>query len=328
VIVTVTPNPSVDRTFEVDALHRGQVMRASHLRLDPGGKGINVARALHANGHRAVAVVPVGGPEGAQLLQLLDGSGLEVVTVPIGGSVRSNVTIVERDGTVTKLNEPGPTMTTDELDALLGASTAGAAETDWLVASGSLPPDAPADLLARMVGRARAVGVATAVDTSGAALAAAVRAGPELIKPNVDELAELTGRELVRLGDVIDAASDVLVAGVGTVLASLGPDGAVLVRDGLIAHAELAVVAPNSTVGAGDATLAGYLTAAHEPLVALRAAVAFGAAAVSLPGSQMPGPADLRTASVAVHVRPERQRRLSSPVPAPRGVASLTDAVP
>jgi 1-phosphofructokinase len=326
-IVTVTPNPSVDRTFEVAELDRGQVLRALRSQVDAGGKGINVARALHANGHRAAAVVPIGGPEGAHLLHLLDGTGLQVITVPISGSVRSNVTIVENDGTVTKLNEPGPTMTPGELDELLEASTGLAPETDWLVVSGSLPPDAPVDLVARIVTEARAAGIATAVDTSGAPLAAAVRARPDLVKPNADELAELTGRVLLTMGDVIDAATDVLAAGAGSVLASLGPDGAVLVTSDLIAHAELAVTTPDSTVGAGDATLAGYLTAGGDPLAGLRAAVAFGAAAVSLPGSQMPGPQDLHAAAVAVHDRPERGWLLSSPVPAPHGVASLTDTV-
>lgn len=142
-IVTVTPNPSVDRTFEIEQLVRGQMVRALHHQLDPGGKGINVARALHANGHRATAVVPVGGVEGHQLIQLLGGSGLAVVTVPIAGAVRSNVTIVEPDGTVTKLNEPGPTLSPAELEALLDAATATATGARWLVASGSLPPDSP-----------------------------------------------------------------------------------------------------------------------------------------------------------------------------------------
>jgi 1-phosphofructokinase len=326
-IVTVTPNPSVDRTFEVATLERGQVLRALSSRVDAGGKGINVARALHANGHRAAAVVPIGGPEGAHLLHLLDGTGLEVISVPIGGSVRSNVTIVELDGTNTKLNEPGPTLTTAELDALLAASTDVPSGTRWLVASGSLPPEAPADLLARIVRRARAAGVATAVDTSGPALAAAVAAGPDLVKPNADELAELTGRPLLTLGDVIDAAGELCERGAGSVLASLGPDGALLVTGNVVAHAELAVATPNSTVGAGDATLAGYLTAADEPLAGLRAAVAFGAAAVSLPGSQMPGPSDLHPAAVEVHDRPDRGRLLSSPVPEPHGVPTLTDTV-
>ncbi len=313
-IVTVTPNPSVDRTFEIEQLVRGHMVRALSHRLDPGGKGINVARALHTNGHRVSAVMPVGGVEGDQLIHLLGGSGLAVVTVPISGSVRSNVTIVEPDGTVTKLNEPGPTLSPDEIDALLRTGTAAAGGARWLVASGSLPPDAPDDLLAQLVRGGRQVGAAVAVDTSGVALAAAVRAAPDLVKPNADELSQLTACPLVTLGDAVDAARDVLALGARAVLASLGPDGAVLVTPELAAHAELAVDTPNSSVGAGDATLAGYISAtAGDPIGALRAAVAWGAAAVRLPGSQMPGPDDLHLEAVHVHDPPERDRPLSAP---------------
>lgn len=316
-IVTVTPNPSVDRTFEIEQLVRGQVVRALTHRLDPGGKGINVARALHAHGYRVAAVVPVGGVEGDQLIHLLGGSGLAVVTVPINGAVRSNVTVVEPDGTVTKLNEPGPTLSPDELDALLRTGTAAASGARWLVASGSLPPDAPDDLLAQLGRGGAEMGASVAVDTSGPALAAALRAGPDLVKPNADELAELTGRPLVTVGDVVDAARSVLALGARAVLASLGPDGAVLatLEPGrrVTVHAELSVDTPNSSVGAGDAALAGYLSAAGDPIDALRAAVAWGAAAVRLPGSQMPGPDDVQPEAVLVHDPPERGRPLSAP---------------
>ncbi len=312
-IVTVTPNPSVDRTFEIEHLVRGQMVRAHHHRLDPGGKGINVARALHANGHRVTAVLPVGGLEGRQLIQLLDGTGLSVVTVPITGAVRSNVTIVEPDGTVTKLNEPGPKLTDPELEALLDAATNAVADARWLVVCGSLPPAAPPELLADLVRRARRKGVATAVDTSGPALEVAVRAGPDLVKPNVDELAEATGHSLMTIGDVVAAARQVIAAGAGAVLASLGADGAVLVTSDVEAHAQLPVEVPKSSVGAGDAALAGYLSAADEPRRALRAAVAYGAAAVKLPGSQLPGPDDIDMDAVLINEPPERGRLLSTP---------------
>jgi 1-phosphofructokinase len=312
-IVTVTPNPSVDRTFEIEQLVRGQVVRALSHRLDPGGKGINVARALQAHGHRVSAVVPVGGVEGDQLIHLLGGSGLAVVTVPISGTVRSNVTVVEPDGTVTKLNEPGPTLTADEVDALLRTGAAAATGARWLVASGSLPPDAPDDLLAQLARRGRDAGAAVAVDTSGAALNAALRAGPDLVKPNADELAELTGCPLVTVGDAVDAARDVLALGARAVLASLGSDGAVLVTPELSAHAESGIDAPRSSVGAGDAALAGYISATGDPVAALRAAVAWGAAAVRLPGSQMPAPDDVHPDAVRVYDPPRRDRPLSAP---------------
>ena len=106
--VTVTPNPSLDRTLEVESLDRGEVVRAAADRSDPGGKGVNVSRALVANGFASRAVLPLGGADGELLASLLAGLGIEVVPVPIADAIRSNVTVVEPDGTVTKLNAPGP----------------------------------------------------------------------------------------------------------------------------------------------------------------------------------------------------------------------------
>ena len=106
-ILTITMNPSVDRTIVVDELRRGEVLRATAVRVDPGGKGINVARALAANGVKTRAVVAVGGAEGEHLTSLLGLAGVDLVPVPIAGSTRSNITVVEPDGTTTKLNEPG-----------------------------------------------------------------------------------------------------------------------------------------------------------------------------------------------------------------------------
>jgi hypothetical protein len=119
-IVTVTANPSVDRTIEVDHLTAGQVLRAVASRVDAGGKGVNVARALGANGHKAIAIVVAGGPEGSHLLALLDGGiplpELQIRPVQIAGALLSNITVVEADGTTTKLNEAGPTLSAAELE--------------------------------------------------------------------------------------------------------------------------------------------------------------------------------------------------------------------
>jgi len=311
VIVTVTPNPSLDRTLEVAQLVRGEVLRADARRVDPGGKGINVARALHAFGHRVRAVLPSGGHEGDHLVALIEDAGLDPVVVPVDGPVRENVAIVEPDGTVTKVNEPGPRFDDAVAEALLAATAEAASEARWVVGSGSLPPGAPVDLYAQLVRRVRDRGCRVAIDTSGDPLAAAVDAGPDLVKPNHDELAALTGVAVRTFGDVVSAARTLLERGVGTALVSLGPDGALLVdREGVL-HAERSVEAPRSTVGAGDATLAGYLSAADaDRATALRTAVAFGAAAVSLPGSQMPGPADVKPDLVALDDRPALDRAL------------------
>ena len=124
-IVTLTPNPSIDRAVFIDALRRGEVHRATSSRIDPGGKGVNVSRALAAQGADTVAVLPSGGPEGHLLDDLLNTAGVAHASVPVSGAVRMNISVLEPDGTTTKLNEPGPTLSEAEVAALL--DTAGVA---------------------------------------------------------------------------------------------------------------------------------------------------------------------------------------------------------
>ncbi len=302
-IVTLTLNPSLDRTVEVDELIRGAVLRAASARLDPGGKGVNVCRALLANGVPSRAVVPVGGPDGDQLIHLLETEGIAVRAVRVAGRTRSNVTIVEPDGVVTKLNEPGGSLLPGELEALAGVLAEEAAGADWLVGCGSLPPGVPADLYAQLVRAARAAGVKVAVDTSGPPLLAAVEAGPDLVKPNREELAEAVGFPVDTLADAVKAAGLLRAVGARAVLVSLGADGAVLLdEDDAVTSGEAAVAVPRSTVGAGDALLAGFLAGGAHGRAALAEALAWGAAAVSLPASRMPGPTDLRRD--LVHLNP------------------------
>jgi 1-phosphofructokinase len=333
VIVTLTANPSVDRTIEVAGLRRGGVLRALSARVDAGGKGINVARALTANGYRAVAVLPTGGAEGDQLVGLLARSGLHFVAVPVRGAVRANVAVVEPDGTTTKLNEPGPQLDRAEVDALAAAMlTAASGGARWAVLCGSLPPGVPVRFYRDLVEQLHAAGVRVAVDTSGPAFRSALAARPDLVKPNREELAEAAGRPVDTLGEVASAGRLLCEAGAGTVLASLGPDGAMLVTPDGCWLATGPVREPRSTVGAGDALLAGFLGAmSRDPapvpagvhgdgfgtrrngsapapstvdsslVEALVESVAYGTAAISLPGSRMPEPADLDRDLVTLH---------------------------
>ena len=308
-IVTLTPNPSLDRTVSIMDLQRGEVHRATSSRLDPGGKGVNISRALTAHRAPTLAVLPAGGPQGNLLAELLAEAGIEVAIVPIGGSIRANIALVEPDGTTTKINEPGPLLSGSEHDALLAGAVATLADQpSWLVGSGSLPPGVDEDLYAKLVRRCRDAGVNVAVDASGAALRHAVAAGPDLIKPNLEELEELVDRSLTTLREVLDAAADLVAHGVATVVVSLGGDGALLVSESVVAHAVAPVSSPLSTVGAGDALLAGYLYATGNgsgAVEALCTGVAWGAAAVSLPGSRMPTPADVAGVQVSVTSEPE-----------------------
>ncbi|MGE7391251.1 1-phosphofructokinase [Streptomyces sp. NPDC004126] len=298
-ILTVTPNPSLDRTYEVPSLDRGAVLRAAGERVDPGGKGVNVSRAVAAAGCSTTAVLPLGGPAGTLLLELLTAEGVDVTAVSIAGLTRSNIAVVEPDGTLTKINAAGPELSAQESDLLLD-TVRGSAGADWVACCGSLPPGLEPRWYAELVTRAREAGARVALDTSGPALAAALPARPDVVKPNAAELAEAVGRPLATLGDAVKAAEELVGRGAGAVLASLGAHGQLLVTADGAHHGAAPVAAVRSDVGAGDAALAGFLTAGGTGPAALASALAHGAAAVQLPGSVMPGPADLRPEDVHI----------------------------
>ena len=307
-IVTLTPNPSLDRTIAVPVLRRGKVMRATESREDPGGKGLNVSRALAQNGTATRAVLPIGGMYGGVMLDLLRAQEIDVVPVPIDGAIRANVAIVEPDGATTKVNEQGPCFSAAEVDALRTATASASIGAGWVVCCGSLPPGIDDDFYADLVQRCHANGVKVAVDSSGEPMTRALAARPDLIKPNRVELAEAVGHDLLTVGAVIEAARGLVATGIGCVLVSLGRDGALLVTSEKVVRAEARVDNPLSTVGAGDAFLAGYLHAVAsglDPEASLRTAVAFGAAAVSRPGSEMPTPAEVAAITVIVDRDPD-----------------------
>ncbi|MDQ3789741.1 MAG: 1-phosphofructokinase [Actinomycetota bacterium] len=309
-ILTLTLNPSLDRTIEVPELVRGALVRASGTRLDPGGKGVNVARALAAHNLPTCAVVPRGGPEGRQLCELLTEEGIDVCAVPVTGHTRSNVSLVEPDGEVTKINEPGGELGQDDLERIVKAVLDTAASADWVVASGSLPPGVPDTFYRELGTRLTERGIRFVVDTSGPALTAALAAAPALIKPNREELAESVGFGIATLGDAVRAAEVLRDKGARTVLASLGADGAVLVDEQGVRYGESPVDRGRSAVGAGDAMLAGYLAGGVTGRDALVEALSWGAAAVRLPGSRMPGPGDVDRDSVLVHASIDLSEKL------------------
>jgi 1-phosphofructokinase len=331
-IVTLTPNPGLDRTMQLERLVRGSVNRAAGGRVDPGGKGINVSRALSAHGIKTTAVIPLGGPDGTVLSELLAATGVVVRAVHVTGGVRTNVTVAEPDGTTTKLNEPGPELSQAEIEELTAAVLECAAPGTWVVACGSLPLGVPDTFYADLIAPLHARGARVAVDSSGAAMRAVLAGSggslPDLIKPNLEELMEAVGRPLPTLGAVVEAAQELRARGVATVLTSLGADGAVLVDASGAVYGDARVDKPLSTVGAGDALLAGYLSRAAESgsstadptdrspadraRECLAAALAWGSAATCLPGSRMPAPDDVAAVAVTIHDHVDQGRRLES----------------
>ena len=314
-IVTVTPNPSIDRTVTLPGeLVRGAVHRVGSVSSEPGGKGVNVARALTLAGLDVVAVLPAG--EHDPILAELRAIGVAFHAVPVAAGVRTNLAITEHDGTTTKINEPGATIAAADIAGLARAVIDRASSARWVVLSGSIPPGMSQSWYADMVAALRPLGCKVAVDTSDGPLAALAadleRAAPDLIKPNSEELAGLAGvtaeslENAVARGDaepVVTAARRLIDRGVGAVLATLGAAGAVLVDADGAWLATPPPISPRSTVGAGDSSLAGYVRADVEGAVApqrLRMAVAYGSAAAALPGSALPSPAQLNLDGVTV----------------------------
>ena len=301
-VVTVTPNPSLDHTVEITVLIRGEVQRTSQALVEAGGKGVNVARALAKHGHRTTAILPAG-DDAQRMVGLLTPQQVSTVAVPISGSIRTNIAVVEQDGTTTKLNEPGATLSPAEVDALVEAVEKALADRpSWLVAAGSLPAGAPEDFYAQVTRAAVALGVPVAIDTSGPALAAAIDAGATVVKPNLEELEEVLGRDLVTVGDVIEAAAELRERGCKDLLVSLGGHGALLITAEGSWWAGGPPLIPRSTVGAGDCTLSGYLHTTGTPAERLAGAVAWGRAACLQPGSTVPGPEDTQACADAVRV--------------------------
>jgi 1-phosphofructokinase len=223
------------------------------------------------------------GPAGEQLVQLLVAAGLPYRTVTITGAVRTNVSMIEADGTSSKINEPGPTLTSEEVAQLVRATLDSCSSGDWLAICGTLPMGFSAGVLADAVRAARTAGLRVVADTSGSTLGAVLTAGPQLVKPNAHELAEVTGRLISTIDDVTAAAEVLRAKGSSTVLVSLGRDGAVLVDGNGVLHGRTAAVDAINTVGAGDAFLAGYLAAdanALRPEDRLTWALRWGATAV------------------------------------------------
>ncbi|HWJ83198.1 MAG TPA: hexose kinase [Nocardioides sp.] len=306
-IVTVTANPSVDRTVVLPGpLRRGAVQRAEAVLEHPGGKGVNISRACVASGVPTLALLPVADDD--PFVAELAAVAVPFRPVPPAGPMRVNLTLTEPDGTTTKINSAGATVA--DLSALADAAADAAAAGDWVVLAGSLPPGVPDDWYADLAARLHGLGVRVAVDASEGPLLAVTRAGGAavgLLKPNAEELASVTGSDPDALEADPERAADAAATLVGsvatTVLATLGAGGAVLVDASGAWHAVPPPITVASTVGAGDATLFGYLAAdlrGLAPAERLASAVAYGAAAASLPGTTAPTPSDVRTAEVRV----------------------------
>ena len=296
-IYTVTLNPTLDRTMHFPRLVMGALNRATQVRTDLSGKGINVSVALRRFGVESVILSLRAGIYGRILFQGLREMGYTCHCVEVAGETRSNVTVIDMErGITTKLNEPGPTVAAEDIAAFEGQLRQHLEVGDLCVFSGSLPPGAPHDTYARLIAVAHERGAIAFLDTSSVALAAGCAARPDLIKPNAVEARELVGRPLERREQLVEGLAAMLELGPRRVLLTLGSRGAAL-ADGATGKAPGMWLArpPEirelSAVGAGDAALAGFLWAWGRGLDSaegLRWAVAAGTATAMEDGTNIP----------------------------------------
>lgn len=295
-IITVTLNPALDKTIVVRRFQVDQVCQVEDARLDPGGKGINISKVIHAMGGRSVAVGIVGGASGEYIRDQLDMMGIRNDLVFSRRETRTNLKIVDPVlHTNTDINEPGSPVSAQELQEIREKLTDLVSPGDTVAFAGRNPPGLSDGLLADWITQLRQEGIRVALDTVGMAMKIGVAAGPNVIKPNVRELSELCEAPLPTLEAQLAAARKVAANGVEHVVVSLGPGGALFVHGADALHAHGVPVPVGSTVGAGDAMLASILWDLERGLdwetMAARA-VAVSAANVMCSGTQPAAPED------------------------------------
>jgi 1-phosphofructokinase len=284
-------NPAVDKSVTVRGFEIGKTNRGEVDRVDAGGKGINVAKALKRLGSTVCALGLVAGSNGRFILDSLGAEGIPADFVNVPGETRVNLKIHDPEkATETELNEPGFRVTAEHLAELRRKIEVHAPHCEVMVLSGSLPPDAPPGIFADLIRIAKAYGAKCFLDTAGPGLELGLAAGVYLIKPNRAEVEDLLKTTLRTHRELVDAARALIKMGSEQVLISLGAEGAVGVagKDALLAQPPAVKV--RSSVGAGDTMVAVMAYAALEGLPfrqAFRMAVAASAATVAMEGTKV-----------------------------------------
>jgi 1-phosphofructokinase/tagatose 6-phosphate kinase len=268
VILTVTLNAAIDRTLAVPNFQLGRRHRAVESRTVAGGKGINVARALSLLGQPVIATGFVGGPTGTRVLEQLRNEAVLTDFTEIAGETRINLAVIDpTSGDQTEINERGPAVSPEEVVHFVERLDYLAAGAQLCVLAGTLPPGAGDDLYARLIKDLSGRGVAVVLDAEGAAMLEGLRAGASVVTPNEGEAEELVGQEFSDAGDLAHGLSELVRMGAGEA-AITRPDGCAAVVGEGSARRFLEVrtepLDPVSTVGSGDAFLAGYAAARYE----------------------------------------------------------------
>lgn len=289
-IYTVTLNPALDKTATVENLRLDSVNRISELRVDPGGKGINVSKVVRELGAKTVAIALLGGHTGTMLRNMLVELGIECKVLEVEGETRTNLKIKDPAlKTNTDINEPGPEVTDEQLRGMLDGLVGEVGGGDIVVLSGSLPRGAAADTYKVWVAALKKTGAKVYLDADGDKLVRGIEAKPDLIKPNEIELGAMMGRTLDADEKIVEAARELIDGGLDRVMVSMGGAGALYIARDVTIKANPVKVPVGSTVGAGDSVVAALAYAQDKGLGledTMRLAMATGAANVMQSGTQ------------------------------------------
>ena len=305
-VVTITLNPAIDRTVTIPSFTAGAVNRVESVRSNPGGKGVNVASALADNGHDVAVTGFLGRANAGAFEELFSQKKIADHFVRIGGQTRIGIKITDPvRGETTDINFPGPTPS--EADVALLLSKVAALEAEWFVVAGSLPPGVDPGIYRDLVTQLRGRGSKVLLDASGESLPLALAARPSAIKPNIHEFEDYIGRALPNEKEVVSAARELVARGIELVVVSMGKDGACFVtaNEAVVAHPPAIEV--KSTVGAGDAMVAGILSGQLQKFSlgeCARLATAFSIDSLSRLGSGLSSRSAIESAMQKVTLNP------------------------
>lgn len=290
-IVTLTLNPAVDKSTDIERLVPEKKMRCPHMQIDAGGGGINISKAIQELGGESIAVFPCGGTNGQVLTKLVEAEKVTARAIPIKEETRENFVVNElQTNKQFRFVMPGPSLSEEELNSIREV-IASLDEASFLICSGSLPPNVSSDFLGEIAEIAQRRGVKFIVDTSGPPLKAALDKGVFLLKPNLTELCSLVGKEYLESSEIDDAALELIKAGsCQAIVVSMGPSGAMLVTKDIVKHLRAPAVKKQSTVGAGDSMVAGIVWMLEQNKTleeAVRFGIACGTAATINKGTQL-----------------------------------------
>lgn len=291
-IITVTMNPAIDKTVEIDALVQGGLNRIKKVEYDAGGKGINVSKTIRELGGHTIATGFLGGNNGRTIASVLKEKGIESDFIWVDGETRTNTKVFEENGALTELNEPGPTITEEKIEELMKKLLGYAGIDTLFVLSGSIPAGVPKDTYAKIIRAVHEKGSKVLLDADGELFRQGLEAGPDIIKPNRVELEEYANMDYrASEEELLKIAEKFTEKGVETIAVSMGKSGAMFVLKETKAKCPALSVKAHSTVGAGDAMVAALAYSWDEKLAEeemIKLCIAVSAGAVTTIGTKPP----------------------------------------